>query len=642
MSVSSDPNELMKAVDSLMDELDQLASKSETTSDELFERVNETLAAVLQPEASAIFIFGPDGIPCNANRPEPIESYFPDWIAAVNDVETSAERFVKRDLKKLTSLGFALSHASGSNSVLAGLLVAKIEKAEDSGATRSLLQAIADLISRFISGQLNQSETTSGDFLSRVNDFSLSCMSTLDERELTKIIANDARMLMECERVQLFKNASNRLSLKAVSSVAVFERRTALLRCSARIAKQACRQRTPILSSQAATDKQVQTSIDEYRELSGMPFFAFFPLLAKNRRNRKSTHPCGVLLAEFANQPRFFEFVRAANIVVPQSSMAISNVQKISSIPFHHALIVLANSLNLKGLSRLLLYFVLPLTLLFLAFLIPADFKVRMTGTLRPVTEQLVFSPHDAFVDNVKVQYGEQVAKGQLLAELRSPALNLELDEAIGEIQKLSKFKAAKNIAINQASTSDSGDRSLQAKLASEVADLQFQISSFEDKRDYTLRRIEELKIYSPIAGRIVTWNVNKLLREKPVRWGDPLIRIADEEGDWELRFKASEKKIGYINSAADDNGLTGLNVEYFFQSNPDLKFSTTIATASDSTEVDAEIGPSVAVNCDIDPSQALKRHGAKVTGDVFCGRRSIAYVWSYELMDAIRRRFVW
>ncbi len=643
MSVSSNPNELMKVIDSLMDELDQLASKTETGSDELFDRALETLDAVMQPESSAIFILGPDGIPCNVNRAEPIESYFPEWTASLGDLRASPDGCIAQDQKRSNCSGFAIFKKSENDSDLIGLLAVKTAKVERSGATQSLMKAIADLISRFISVQSDRAESSNGDFLKRVTEFSIGCLSSLDEQELSKVVANDARMLLGCERVQIFKNVASRFSLQAVSSVSVFEKRTELLRCSARIAKQACRTNAPILSSQVSDHGHLQASIDEYRELSGMPFFAFFPLQAK-LRNRKPRAPGGVLLAEFAEIPLFFEFVRAANIVIPQSSLALFNVQTISSIPFHNTLFFLGRSLNLKGLTRFLLYVVLPVALLFLTFFIQTDFKIRMHGSLRPATEQLVFSPHDSFVENVLVEHGESVTEGQLLVELRSPALNLELEEAMGEIQKLTKFKAAKIIAINQASTGNVDDRSIQAKLASEVADLQFQISSYEDKRDYTQRRIDELKIYSPIAGRIVTWNVEKLLREKPVRWGDPLLKVADESGDWELKFKAAEKKIGYILNASNSQpgSLADLNVEYFFESNPDQKFSTSIENISSSTEIDAEVGPSVAVNCEIDPKQTLKRHGAKVVGDVVCGRRPIAFVWTYELVDAVRRQFVW
>jgi hypothetical protein len=383
--------------------------------------------------------------------------------------------------------------------------------------------------------------------------------------------------------------------------------------------------------------------LEEYQELSQMPFFALFPLQA-NLGHRKGNKPSGILLTEFSEQPLFFDFVRTANLVVPQASLALSNAQTVSSLPLYKTLLLIGQALNLKSLARAMLFILLPCALLFGALVLKTDFKVRMNGTLRAVNERLVFSPHDAFVKNVLVEHGETVTQGQLLVELRSPDLEFQREEAIAEIQKLKKFKAAKEIALNQATTGNTSDRSTQATLASEIADIEFQINANEDKREHASRRIDELKIFSPISGRVVTWNVKKLLHEKPVRWGDPLLKVADEQSEWELRFKASEKKIGYILEAT--HGMQDRpgepKVEYFFQSNPDQKYWTSIKKMAESTEMDSEVGPSVAIDCEIDPHQVLKRHGAKVVGDVICGKRSVGYVWTYEMVDAIRRQFVW
>jgi hypothetical protein len=647
MSVNNNPQELVKVVDGLMDELDQLAASPLTKSSELFGRALDTLALVIQPQASAVFLLGPDRLPINATSSESIESYFSSWPTAAAELADGQPGWCQQVSQQSASLGFALKSAGTTQ----GVMVAKVAPNQRTKSTLSLMQAIADLSSRHIELQLTQATLDKVDFLSQVNEFSLGCLSSVDEREIGKVIVNDVRNLMACERVQYFRAAGNRLDLAAVSSVAVFEKRTEVLRCSTQLAKLTHRRNSPLLSSQPPDDRNIQAAVATYRELSGLPFFALFPLQARFR-HRKPTRSGGVLLVEYAEPPNYFEFVRAAKIVVPQSSLAIFNAKKVSSIPFHRLLMFLGDRLNLGSLTKLLLGVGIPLALLLMTMLIRTDFKIRMNGVLRPVTEQLVFSPHDAFVDEVLIEHGEAVDAGELLLKLRSPALNLELEETIGEIKKLTEFKAAKNMALNQAPTRNADDSALPAKLASEIADLEFQISSLVDKQSYVQRRIDELSIYAPIAGKVVTWNVKKLLQEKPVRWGDPLLKIADEASDWELRFKASEKKIGYVLQAnsnqnktaspADPSALTPMKVIYFFQSNPEQKFSTVIRSAASSTELDTEVGPSVAVYCDVDDEQQLKRHGAKVVGDVVCGKRSIAYVWTYELMDAIRRQFVW
>ena len=194
---------------------------------------------------------------------------------------------------------------------------------------------------------------------------------------------------------------------------------------------------------------------------------------------------------------------------------------------------------------------------------------------------------------------------------------------------------------LNQAASGNVGDAALQTRLASEIADLEFQIQTLEDEKDFVESQIGKLQVCAPIDGSVVTWNVEKNLINRPVKWGDPLMKLADETSQWELHLKAPENKISYILDA-DGNQDNQLQVRYFFKSQPTKQFESAVSEIASVTEPDSELGPSVAVTCPVDEAQTLKRHGAKVIGDVMCGKKSVGYVWTHELIDTIRRRFVW
>ena len=168
-------------------------------------------------------------------------------------------------------------------------------------------------------------------------------------------------------------------------------------------------------------------------------------------------------------------------------------------------------------------------------------------------------------------------------------------------------------------------------------------IEAQKERRNFALEQIEELKIYAPIRGTVITWDLERLLNEKPVRWGETLLKIADEDQQWQLRFLAPEKSMGYVLEAANSNseGLNGLSVDYFLSSRPEDKFATLIKVAGKATENDPRNGLGVRLICNVDPDQQLQRHGAQVTGDIDCGKRSIAFVWTHELIDTVRRHLV-
>ncbi|MDG2470439.1 MAG: HlyD family efflux transporter periplasmic adaptor subunit, partial [Pirellulaceae bacterium] len=149
------------------------------------------------------------------------------------------------------------------------------------------------------------------------------------------------------------------------------------------------------------------------------------------------------------------------------------------------------------------------------------------------------------------------------------------------------------------------------------------------------------LRVPSPIDGRVISWEIKRLLTNKPVRWGEALMNVADEEGTWRLVFKAPEHRIGYILDAATDSEEP-LTLEYSFDSDPGQKYGATISTIAKSTDFDSQLGPFVIIECLPDSQNFPKRHGAKVYASVKCGERSVLFIWTHELVDSIRRQFVW
>ncbi|MEM9943307.1 MAG: biotin/lipoyl-binding protein [Planctomycetota bacterium] len=631
----STAEDFVRLIDSLMDQLDLLANDPLTPPDKFFDSVLETLKAITGSETTAVILPGPDQtFFCAAGDGKPFMSDSNALLGLQNAIQSS-EPFSQ------SAPGKYLFRVGSTDSVDA---ILGVQLSSDAGneAGRSVIQGVGQLVEQFFKNRQSSSAQKSGETTDNLKQFAAGCLSTYDIRILTKVIANDARIVQKCERVQVFESKGNRLKLAAVSSVAAFEKRTQLLKASAALAAMAQKSGKPIVSSQQQSTKSIQQKVDEYREVSGVPFFAFIPMRSKGT----SEHPgkiVAVMVIEYSKMPDFVEFVDAANTVIPYSGLAIANAQQVATIPFYRPLMWAGQRMQFGNFARLLIWFAIPIGLLLATFLIPVPFKVRMPGTLQAQKEEMVFASHQAVVEEVFVVHGQKVKKGQLLVKLRSTELDQNYREAVGEIEKLTKLKAAKQIILNQSTNGGFGENSESTQLASEIADLDFQIRSYEQKKEYAAKQMEELKIHANMDGTVVTWGVQNVLRQKPVNWGDPLLKIADETGGWELRFHAPETKIGYLEEASQDpsQSLNDLEVEYFFQANPDKQFRVSISETAKSTENDPEYGANVKIRCPVSPDQQLKRHGAKVVGDVDCGQRSLFFVWTYELVDTIRRQFV-
>ena len=646
MSQKEIPKEIVKAVDSLINELDRLARDPLTNSQEFFGQVGETIETVLAPNQQGIFFRAADNHFLNCDESgASLEQMIPAWKLAIEQLEGSKADHLTDKQGSETRILFGIfdqqkAPADRSNTNFDGVIVVQIDSNLASQSTISILRAVAKLSGLFLSKRVEAGNHQ--DLMRRYADFSMGCLSSTQTKRLAHIICNDARLLFECERLQIFEKTGSGLVLRAVSSVAIFEKRSALLRSATKIANSAFKLRRPVISSQDTQDQRLQADIEDYESKSQLPFFICFPLQLTTQQG-KTTHRVGVLLAEFTQAPRLLEFSRTANVVVPQATLALSNARKISSIPFQSLFFWLCTNFKLQNVARIAMFALVPLALVLATLIIQIDFKVRISGKLQAVNERQVFAPRDAFISEVLVDQGQEVAKGDLLVLLRSPELELQVEEAAGEIKKLEKYQLAKEITLNQASSGNSADAATMAQLASEIADLEYQIQAKKEEHEFSLRRIKELEVLAPIDGKVVTWQAKRKLIGKPIRWGDSLMKLADENSDWELRFNADEKKVGYILDAIRNHERPeDVSVSYFLHSDPKQKYSTRIRQIGNSTEMKSDVGHAVSIDATVSDEQLIRRHGAQVSGDIDCGKRSIAYVWTYEVIDAIRRKFVW
>ena len=69
------------------------------------------------------------------------------------------------------------------------------------------------------------------------------------------------------------------------------------------------------------------------------------------------------------------------------------------------------------------------------AMLVKTDFTVVADGDLQPVRLRDVFAAADGTVSDLRVEHGQHVRAGGLLAVLRRPQLDLEFKQVLGELQ---------------------------------------------------------------------------------------------------------------------------------------------------------------------------------------------------------------
>jgi RND family efflux transporter MFP subunit len=267
-------------------------------------------------------------------------------------------------------------------------------------------------------------------------------------------------------------------------------------------------------------------------------------------------------------------------------------------------------------------------------FVIPVDFSLTSDGKLQPVDRREVFAALDGTIDQILVEHGQRVKKGQLLLEMKSTELDVQLADVRGRLEEAQEGRAAaiqtrENVRRNRRDEQDAAE-----KAESDIAQYDVKIRYLYEELRLLNEKKEKTKVTSPIDGIITTWDFERELLSRPVKPGDALLTVANENGPWELELDVPEDRMGHITKAQKEEGPE-LAVTYHLATEPGANYEGQVQDVHESAEVRGEDGSIVLVRVQIDKQQhpELLRPGANVKARLYCGRSSVGY-WLFH--DAI------
>jgi multidrug efflux pump subunit AcrA (membrane-fusion protein) len=286
--------------------------------------------------------------------------------------------------------------------------------------------------------------------------------------------------------------------------------------------------------------------------------------------------------------------------------------------------------------------------------LVPANFHVEAPGTLQPVVRHELFAPRSGLVDAVLVEHGAAVAAGQPLVRLRDPALELEINRVHGEIEtaqrQIDAVRAMKTSRVAGSGGSGSGTGRPAApidmyRLSADERELDQRLANLRRELDLLHDERASLVVNSPIAGRVLTWDVANRLVTRPVERGEVLATVADLSADWRLELDVPDNRIGHVLAAQQALG-PDLPVRFRLSSDDREQHLGRVAEICRTADVDADGGappaPVVRINVSFDASEfdaaarGELRPGVSARAQIACGRRPVGYVWLHDIWDAV------
>jgi multidrug efflux pump subunit AcrA (membrane-fusion protein) len=532
------------------------------------------------------------------------------------------------------------------------------------------LQQMCELAAEWLRSQKLRTLGDRQTLWQQADSFARATHESLDLKETAYIVVNEGRRLIGCDRVSVAIKKGRKCKVQAISGQDTIENRSNIVTALNNLATRVVAAGEPLWHDGATDDlpPQIEEALEDYVDQSYGRNIAVLPLREPERRlgvdndsgaageiDRDNAHRgevIGALIVEQIESDIPEDIFRArCDLVYEHGTRAIANSRAHSNLflmPLWRALgratwVLRARTLpKTVGVVGLILGLVLSLTF------VNKDFNLEAEGTLLPDPESKheIFAPIDGEVVAVLFDHNDKVKKGDTLIELRNRDIDIQLADIEGQIlTNLAEQTKVQGQLSRRQLLKPAEERSLQA----EKNELRVKYNVLIQKQELQKQRAEDLIIRSPIDGTVVSWDVEKTLRSRPIMTGQVLMEVADLDKPLMLEVELPEKREGHLDEYLAEQGLLGtdgsLSVTYILATDPDEPLAAVLELNSISMRADANEEHGAVIKMRAIPDQASLRElqprpGAKVIAKIYCGRRSSGFVFFHEIYEWCHKFF--
>jgi hypothetical protein len=311
--------------------------------------------------------------------------------------------------------------------------------------------------------------------------------------------------------------------------------------------------------------------------------------------------------------------------------------------------------------------------------MVPYPLQRESTGYILPATRRWIYSPVTSTVTDFHVEPNQEVDPGQILITMFDADLRKTIMELIEVIQVSGKQIEGLRTRLQAQGLQPADTAQIKQDLAKEIATQKAKSDQLRRLTEHVRGNLAnpgefrlEAPPFPPMSGKRVAHNdrqrwmvLNSDFREKlinkAVKPDQPLLRLGDNGGNWEVELKIPQKHIGQIQAAfaalekarpAGDDKPVELDVDLLVRSEPTHIYKGKMthdkvageATPNKDEQNEQEpvvcayvrlSGPGIADDdCVIKQRPDLLVSGTEVQGKVRCGNHPLGYVLFCGLYD--------
>ncbi|MCX7400090.1 MAG: hypothetical protein NT138_20665 [Planctomycetales bacterium] len=533
--------------------------------------------------------------------------------------------------------------------------------------------------SRFIEGKRRNpgdQADLKNQFWTDFEQFSLRIQRSLVEQEVADAAASDARSLLGADRVSVVTRKGRSVRVRAVSGQSSVNPRANLIAAMNKLASRVI-DMGETLTYTGKVDglaPQIEEPLAAFVQESGsrmvmmVPTFETEDMVRKqgeeadrDRKTKRIKATGCIVIEQIAESEPLPQLEQRAELIADHVGAALWNARQHGRIFGLSIWKQMGTALEwFKGRKLMITTAVLAAIAVVAAALslIKLDYPVTAEGKLMPIEQHAVFATWDGVIthDGLKVNGDEEVKKGQILVVLENDELEGQIEEAKASVRKYEQLVIGKRAEIVQSELniprmSDEEKPQSLANIERMRVEQRGIEGDLEIARQQVLnlenRKKEKLTIYAQADGRIPNFQLRQLLEDRPVRQGDHLFDIMNDNGAWQMELLLQEKRMGHILRAQREATATNKSIElpgrFTMATQPDAKFECHLTKVATRSTTDTELGTVFELNAVANEGQTLpeKRIGAEVTVKIYCGQSTLFY-WCFGDVVDTAQKWLW
>ena len=541
---------------------------------------------------------------------------------------------------------------------------------------------MADLAGRYQRAQRLRQMTGQEQLWTQLEVFARQVHGSLNPVEVSYVVANEARRLIECDRVSVALRYGSRASIEAVSGADVVEKRSNAVRLMRRLSDRVLAWGEKLVFNGVRDDSlppKVLDALDAYLAESPSKLLAVMPL--KDERESKSKKPprAALVMECFEPPAEPQQHLARLDVVAKHATSALYNAVQHRRIPFRFVWMPLAKMQEGVGgpTSAIVMACCVALTFIIaILCLVPYPLKVESNGKVLPQTRCYVYAPLPGRVQRFLVSQNETFSEGRSLVELYDfPDLGQKIINLRQEIKNASRIiesgkggadlgqtdRARQTQEIQSAIATREGKKeTLEQLLKSADADRAEERVGFFFLKAPTFTNEQALRL-NRREWTVLNSNFKEDLTNVTVKPSDKLLWLGAKDGPWEIEMKIPQKHIGHVLQAFNGDHKKELNVEFLLRSDPARKFmgklrldriaNEALSNKEDKDEAEPAVLAYVRIDNDdpdlaqIDPAWLLPREimlpGVEVHAKICCDDHPMGYSLFYGVFEFLYEKVV-